>query len=111
MRKRYVQQKNGTLVEVGADYVQVREQTGVGALWGDRHYDGLRHTDGTPIDSRTKHRQFMKERNLTTADDFTGTWEKAKKEREDFHTTGGDHKERREQLARALHEVVNRRAR
>jgi putative FmdB family regulatory protein len=52
------------------------------ALAGDRHYDGLRATDGSPIDSRTKHRQYMKDRGLTMASDFTETWKSAAKERE-----------------------------
>lgn len=51
------------------------------ALAGDRHYDGLRATDGTDISSRAKHRQYMKAKGLTTADDFTETWKKAAAER------------------------------
>lgn len=46
------------------------------ALAGDRHYDGLRATDGTDISSRAKHREYMKARNLTTVDDFKETWAK-----------------------------------
>lgn len=52
------------------------------ALAGDRHYDGLRATDGTPIDSRTKHRQYMKDKGLTMATDYRETWKKAAQERE-----------------------------
>ena len=44
------------------------------ALAGDRHYDGLRATDGTDISTRDKHRAYMKANNLTTADDYTKTW-------------------------------------
>lgn len=51
------------------------------ALAGDRHYDGLRAPDGSPIDTRTKHRQYMKEKGLTMASDFTETWKTAAKER------------------------------
>lgn len=51
------------------------------ALAGDRHYDGMRHSDGTDISSRKKHRDFMKSRGYTTADDFKDTWAKAEKER------------------------------
>ena len=52
------------------------------ALAGDRHYDGMIATDGTPIDSRTKHRQYMKNNNLTTMDDFKNTWKDAARDRE-----------------------------
>jgi hypothetical protein len=52
------------------------------ALAGDRHYDGLAHSDGTPINSRTKHRQFMKERGYTLAGDFKNEWTKAQTDRE-----------------------------
>lgn len=51
-------------------------------LAGDRHYDGLHASDGTPIDTRTKHRQYMKEKGLTINTDFTETWKAAAVERE-----------------------------
>lgn len=51
------------------------------ALAGDRHYDGLRAPDGTDISSRTKHREYMRANNLTTADDFAGTWAKQAEQR------------------------------
>lgn len=52
------------------------------ALAGDRHYDGLAATDGTPINSRTKHRQYMKEKGLAMVDDFKQTWREAARDRE-----------------------------
>lgn len=54
------------------------------ALAGDRHYDGLRATDGTDISSRSKHREYMRANNLTTADDYTQTWAKAEADRKQF---------------------------
>ena len=48
-----------------------------GILWGDRGYEGLRTTDGVAIDTRTKHREYMRANGLTTMDDFKGTWEQA----------------------------------
>lgn len=54
-------------------------------------------TDGTPLDSRTKHRNYMKRNNLTMAEDFTGTWEKASKEREAFQR--GESQSHRRELA------------
>jgi hypothetical protein len=46
------------------------------ALASERHYDGLRATDGADISTRAKHRAYMRERNLTTVDDFTQTWKR-----------------------------------
>lgn len=53
------------------------------ALAGDRHYDGLRATDGTDISTRAKHRAYMKAKNLTTADDFAGTWKRDAEQRKE----------------------------
>lgn len=53
------------------------------AMASERHYDGLRAPDGTPIDTRAKHREYMRANNLTTADDYTQTWRKAAQERTD----------------------------
>jgi hypothetical protein len=51
------------------------------AIASERHYDGLTAPDGTPIDTRAKHRAYMKANNLTTADDFAGTWKKDAEQR------------------------------
>lgn len=51
------------------------------ALAGDRHYDGMRAPDGADISSRSKHRAYMKAKNVTTIDDFKDTWAKAATER------------------------------
>jgi hypothetical protein len=83
----------------------------VGALWGDRIYDGMRASDGTPIDSRTKHRRFMKERNLTTVDDYKETWKGDAKVREEIRTDGGDHKERKRQIVEAVNQLEAQRRR
>lgn len=70
------------------------------ALAGDRHYDGLVATDGTLINSRSKHREYMRRNGLTIADDYKGEWAKAAKERES--RLSGTHKDpkRREMLER-----------
>ena len=77
------------------------------ALAGDRHYDGLRATDGTPIDSRSKHREYMKRMGVTTADDFQQTWAKAEKQRAEYRA-GQRGAVTREDVARAMHQVMNR---
>lgn len=51
------------------------------ALASERHYDGLRATDGTDISTRAKHREYMRANNLTTADDFSQTWKRQAQER------------------------------
>lgn len=100
---------DGVGYERGIDAIpetqDIRSQAGDGALWGDRGYDGLQATDGTPIDSRTKHREYMRRTGLTTVDDFSGQWKKQRAERADMLTTGGDHRARREAVAHAAHVV------
>ena len=106
-RRRFIQdRKTGELIEVTADY-QPELRTDSGALWGDRSYDGLRATDGTDISSRTKHREYMKANNVTTMDDFKDTWAKAQAQRERLFTQGGTF--RREDVARAIHQLQNKR--
>jgi len=106
-RRRFIQDPvTYELIEVTKDYATPTRNDS-GALWGDRHYDGLRATDGTDISSRSKHREYMRANNLTTADDFTDTWAKAQKERDSYHTQGGSF--RRQDVERAIHELQNRR--
>lgn len=76
------------LVEVSVDRGPSTDSR-LSALWGDRHYDGLQATDGTDISTRKKHREYMKRHGLTTADDFKGDWDRAKKEREHYMQNGG----------------------
>jgi hypothetical protein len=97
------------LVEVSADYEQPARNSD-GTLWNDRHYDGLRATDGTDISSRTKHREYMKMNNLTTADDFTQSWAKAAEKRADFYQgKKGSGSVTRTDIERAICEIQNRR--
>jgi hypothetical protein len=86
-RRRFVWSKEAdALVEVSPDYEQPGRLNADGTLWNDRHYDGLKASDGTDISSRTKHREYMKANGLTTIDDFKGVWENAAKERADYYT-------------------------
>ena len=83
-RRRYIQDpKTLELIEVSADYVPDMTPDS-GALWGDRHYDGLRATDGTDISTRTKQREYMRRRGLADAGDFKGEWNQAATRRADF---------------------------
>lgn len=51
------------------------------ALVNDRHYQDLRTLDGVDVSSREKHQRYMKERGLTTADDYTNEWQRAAQQR------------------------------
>jgi hypothetical protein len=76
------------------------------ALAGDRHYDGLRATDGADISSRTKHRNYMKSKGLTVAGDYRETWAKAQKERDALRAGTFNDKELRDILTREVMTVV-----
>ena len=91
-----------TLVEIDLETPitpRVEIQTGA-------HYDGLRATDGTPIDTRGRHRDYMKRNGLALADDFKGTWADAPKRRAAELAEG-----RRETLGRVAHQLENGRTR
>jgi hypothetical protein len=101
-RRKWVQIE-GQLVEVDPNTYQPAGRVADSALWGDRHYEGAQAPDGSDISSRTKHREYMARTGLTTVDDFSGQWAQQAKAREDFYTSGGDHRARREDLARAIY--------
>ena len=69
-------------------------------LAGDRHYEGMRAPDGADISTRTKHRAYMKEHGLTTADDYRGEWAQAAKARAAW--TAGDDPTRRADIERTI---------
>ncbi len=73
------------------------------ALASERHYDGLTATDGTPIDTRAKHRAYMRERGLTTIDDFTETWKREAQARE--ARIAGEDKTRASDIAQAIEQL------
>jgi hypothetical protein len=83
-----------------------RRSDGSGDGWrfSDRIYSGtpFKGVDGTIIDSKRKHREYMKRHNLATVDDFKGTWDKAAQRRADVFTGRHDREARREAVARAL---------
>lgn len=72
------------------------------ALAGDRHYEGMRAPDGTDISSRTKHREYMRSRGLTTADDFASTWKRAENERAELRNATFKDKDLREELTKQV---------
>ena len=105
-RRRYIQDRTtGELIEVTSDY-QAPMRNDAGALWGDRHYDGARASDGTDISTRSKHRDYMRANNVTTVDDFKDTWAKAREQRERLYTQGGTFSRR--DVERAISQLQNR---
>lgn len=98
-----------------------KEMEEVGAEWTDAErraatpteelvYGKLgQATDGSPIDTKRKHREYMQKTGTTVSEDFKGTWEKAAKERESHYTGNRDTRELRESVGRALYEQRKRR--
>lgn len=87
----------------GRAMVRVIERAPALMLGNDRLYQGLRAPDGTDISSRAKHRQYMKDHDLTTVDDFKGTWERAAREREQL--LQGTDPARGDDIAAAIHKL------
>lgn len=88
-RRRYVYDEElGKMVELTPqrESMSARDR---GALWNDRHYNGMQATDGTDISTRARHRAYMKRHGVTTADDFSSTWSKARESREKYYQQGG----------------------
>jgi hypothetical protein len=73
------------------------------ALASERHYEGLRASDGTPIDTRAKHRAYMKAHNLTTIDDYTQTWQREAEAR--AGRLAGDDPARAHDIVEAIHKL------
>jgi hypothetical protein len=64
-------------------------------------------TDGTPIDSRRKHREYMQRNGLALQGDFKECGAKAQAERESYftNTNQAEKKKRRETLGRVAYEL------
>lgn len=93
----------GKLVE-GPAPRRIDGPSGDGWRFSDRIYSAnpFVGANGEVIDSKKKHREYMKRHNLTTIDDFKGTWAEAEKRREAVFTGKHDREARREAVARAM---------
>lgn len=101
MRRRWVQ-INGELVEVPLDYVQDIRPTTDRVLWNDRLYQD----DGDErYVSRTQHRNYMRQNDLTTADDYRDQWRREEFRRVDYRSGKGHDPTRREHLLKAIHQL------
>ncbi|SRR5258708_29001160 len=104
---RYVEDSRlfGKVTIPGADAPKNRkgEETAIDELTGKP----LREID---ISSRTRHRRYMKERDLHNADDHVSEWAKREEERQRIRETGRSGRpdpERRRALEQAFHDVQN----
>jgi hypothetical protein len=112
VKKRFIQMREPPydFIEVSDDYTPAPRTVTDSALWNDRSYDGLSATDGTPINSRTKHREYMKANNLTTADDFKNEWSKSRQQRDAYFTgQPGSGAVSRHDVARAIAQLERKR--
>jgi hypothetical protein len=86
------------------DYVPERTKV---PLIGDQVYENATPLPGSGelLNTKAKHRAYMKEKGLTTMDDFKDTWAKAAVERQQALTPGAgyDRKRRREAISKALY--------
>ena len=106
MRRKFIYDRDlKEMVEVSVTYEAPARADG--ALWNDKHYEGLKATDGTDISSRTKHREYMKRNGLTTADDFKDTWAKAGQKRAEYYQGKGGGAVTRDDIGRAIHQLEN----
>jgi hypothetical protein len=72
---------------------------------GDSHYEGAVAPDGTPIDTRRRHREYLKRTGLALAGDFSDDFRQRTKSSEDR----AEAKEIRETVGRTWHELEKRR--
>ena len=94
--------KSKELVEITAERKADRTNADR-SLWNDTHYDGAKTTDGKDIGSRKKHRQYMRDNNLTTSDDYKNEWKAAEKARDIYRTRGGT--VTKDDIRRAIHQL------
>lgn len=75
----YQDRETGELIPVDDEHTpEIRQAHADSVLWNDRNYQDM----GDPrFSSRTQHRDYMKAKGLTTADDFKGQWRESEKKR------------------------------
>ena len=110
-RRRFIQMREPPydFIEVSEDYDPPPRGVADSVLWNDRAYQDLQSTDGVAINSRSKHREYMAQRGLTTADDFKNEWAKAAERRADyFQGKSGSGAVSRDDIGRAIHQLEER---
>ena len=112
-RKTYTYDPNTKTMREGRGPSRVDGPSGDGWRFSDRLYSANPFVapDGTVIDSKKKHREYMKRAGVTTIDDFKDHWARARKERDEFYTGTSEKlkRERREDIARTIEQLSQRR--
>lgn len=107
MSRRRYQIIDGEIVEVtNVPAPQLAPDSG--ALWGDANYRDMQASDGTPIDTRTKHRDYMRQRGITTIDDYTEEFKRRGEARAKQYQ-GAPDPQRAHDIARAWEKLRDRR--
>jgi len=89
-------------VEVSEDYIAPPRTVADSILWNDRAYQDM---NDPRFASRTQHRQYMKDRGLTTMDEYmSGTWRKDEERRIAYRKTGLD-PTRKNDIVEAIHKI------
>lgn len=108
MRRRYrFNEETHSLEEVPNDYTGAERRAPKATE--ELTYGGLKATDGTPLDSKRKHREYMQRNGLALSSDYTETIAKDSVQRVRRAHGELDRAERRETIGRALHESRRRR--
>lgn len=107
-RRRYVYDPVTKTMREGSGPRRVDGPSGDGWRFSDRLYSANPFVapDGTLIDSKKKHREYMKRAGVTTMDDFTEHWAKKRAERDAFYT--GNDPRMREERKRDIIETIER---
>jgi len=96
-----------SLREVGTDFDVTPRN--LPAPVTDLYMDGTRTADGIDIGSRKKRRDYMRAAGVADVSDYTETWAKAEKQREQFFAGQHDKKARREAVERAAYQLEQQR--
>ena len=96
----------GEVVEISTDWSDTERRAPVPSE--EATYGNLTATDGTLLNSRAKHREYMKAHGLALAGDFQQTWAKAKQQREDFFAGKRPMPGLKEAIGRAVDQVRGR---
>ena len=86
MRKKWIQKKqpDGTSKLVEVDPFNYRPKLRscdlTDRLISESHYEGVRATDGTPIDTRARHKRYMEEHGVCHAGDYSPEFYKQRRE-------------------------------
>lgn len=96
-----------SMVEIGSDWTDTERRAPVATE--ELVYGNVGPaTDGAPLNSRRKHRDYLQQNNLALASDYTETWKQAAKRREDFFAGRHKHEGLREAIGRAVDKVRGR---